>query len=100
MDLSKEHVNSMPTPDEATVASTSRRRTTAIADAPNASPRQSHATPGLEILADLGKHALADVEMQELIGEALSILARTLHTEYSEFWELLADGQTLALSAV
>ena len=66
---------------------------------PETSARESQATPQAraQALAHLGEWALAEVDMQDLIREAVSILARALNVEYSEFQELLPDGQTLVL---
>ena len=66
---------------------------------PETSPQESHATPQerARALAHLGEWALAEVDTQDLIREAVSILARALNVEYSEFQELLPDGQTLVL---
>jgi PAS domain S-box-containing protein len=68
---------------------------------PETSPHESHATPQARVraLAHLGKWALAEVEMRDLIREAVSILVHALDVEYSEFQELLPDGQTLVLLA-
>ena len=68
---------------------------------PETSPPESHTTPQTHArtLAHLGERALAEVDLQSLINEAVATLARMLGTDYSEFQELLADGQTLVLLA-
>jgi PAS domain S-box-containing protein len=66
---------------------------------PETSARESPATPQacVRAVAHLAEWALAEVDMQDLIREAVSILGRALNVEYSEFQELLPDGQTLVL---
>src|SRR2546421_11696078 len=68
---------------------------------PETSPRESHTTPQAHAraVAHLGERALAEVDLHALINEAVATLARMLGTDYSEFQELLADGQTLVLLA-
>jgi PAS domain S-box-containing protein len=68
---------------------------------PEASAREPHATPQApaQALAHIGAWALAEVDTQDLIGEAVAMLAVTLDVEYSEYQELLPDGQTLMLVA-
>jgi PAS domain S-box-containing protein len=68
---------------------------------PEASARESHATPQAraQAFAHIGASALAEVDTQDLISEAVANLAVTLDVEYSEYQELLPDGQTLMLVA-
>ena len=65
------------------------------------SPRESHTAQQTHArtLAHLGERALAEVDLQSFITEAVATLARMLGADYSEFQELLADGQTLVLLA-
>src|SRR5579872_3023946 len=52
-----------------------------------------------QALARFGAQALAELDLQVLIADAVTILARTLDVQYSGFLELLPDGQTLLLQA-
>jgi PAS domain S-box-containing protein len=64
-------------------------------------PGESHATPHrhTRALAHLAEQALAELDLHDVIGEAVAILARTLEVAYSGFQELLPDGQMLVLYA-
>jgi GAF domain-containing protein len=68
---------------------------------PETSSGESHATAQSRAwaLAHLGERALREVDLHALTSEAVAVLARTLDADYSEFQELLADGQTLVLLA-
>ncbi|MGH8058481.1 MAG: sensor histidine kinase, partial [Candidatus Entotheonellia bacterium] len=51
------------------------------------------------IVAELGKHALAGLDLSALMDEAAVCVTRTLDMEYCKIWELLPDGQALWLRA-
>ncbi|MCI0395708.1 MAG: GAF domain-containing protein [Chloroflexi bacterium] len=50
-------------------------------------------------VADLGQHALADVELLDLLDRAVTLVAQTLDVECCEVLELLPGGASLLLRA-
>lgn len=50
-------------------------------------------------VAELGRHALADIDLHTLMDRAVGLVAGTLRVEYCKVLELLADGKALLLRA-
>ena len=50
-----------------------------------------------EAVAELGRQALAELDLSALMDETVEAVARTLNLEYCEILELLPDGETLLL---
>lgn len=51
------------------------------------------------VIAELGQHALAGLDLYALLDKTVSLVARALQVEYCKVLELLADGKTLLLRA-
>jgi len=50
-------------------------------------------------VAELGQRALTDIDLADLIDEAVSTLSRVLDADFSKMMELLPDGKTLLFRA-
>jgi signal transduction histidine kinase/DNA-binding NarL/FixJ family response regulator len=51
------------------------------------------------VVAELGRQALAETDLQALMNQAVALVADTLGVEYCEVLELLPDGEKLLLRA-
>ncbi|MCB7129040.1 MAG: response regulator [Candidatus Brocadiales bacterium] len=52
-----------------------------------------------EVVSKFGLYALKEIDLQELMNEAVSMVAKTLDVEYCKVLELLPDGKALLLKA-
>ncbi len=50
-------------------------------------------------VAEIGLRALSDIELNTLMNEAVTLVAKTLDVEYCKVLELLSDGKALLLKA-